>query len=105
MNTILQKPWVRALIAAAYIVLFAFSIRYTGNHFDQELDPAVGITLFLSMFVFSAALMAYLFFFEPLRLLVVEKMPREALAQFGITFGCFLAFALGAVAALFFALG
>ncbi len=76
------NPFANALIAAGYISILA-SVLFNAQMFnDQELGMMAPIIV-LSTLVLSAALMGYLFFYQPVRLMI-EGKPQEA-AKFLLT--------------------
>jgi hypothetical protein len=70
------KPFVNALLAAGYISILVNTLSHAQNFEARTFGMIVPIT-FLSLLVLSAALMGYLFFYQPVRL-VVENKPQEA---------------------------
>ena len=91
-----KNPFLNAFLASAYIVVIVFVIdRVTSITVvkDTVLIPVV----ILSLFVLSAAVMAYLFIYEPLKL-HLDNQRREAIIFFAktvATFACFVAIFLG----------
>ena len=85
----LKKPSFRALAAVAYIILIVFGINRFSVLFPEEtiFIPMV----MLSLFVLSAAVMAFLFFYEPFRLYIDGKK-EDALKFFGKILGFFALF-------------
>jgi len=82
------NPILNAVGAAAYIgavVLFMQFIQSVGH--DTPDTPIDGMG-FLSLLVFSAATMAFLFFYQPV-VLLIENKQKEALSYFGKTLGFF----------------
>ncbi len=68
-----QNPFINALVAAGYISLLVTLIFNSPKLItDNELGMMAPI-LFLSLFVISAALMGYLFVYQPVRLLIENK--------------------------------
>ena len=81
-----SSPLINALAASAYVALVA-----TGISNMPPKDPALfvlGPLLFLSLFVFSAGLMGFLFFWQP-ALLVFRGDARGGLLFFLKTLGLF----------------
>lgn len=82
------NPFVNAVAAALYIGAVAVFLRFIeairGNTQDTFLD---GIA-FLSLLVFSAATMAFLFFYQPV-VLLIQNRQADALAFFVLTLGTF----------------
>lgn len=68
-----RNPFLNALVAAGYISLLVTAIFNSPKLIsDNELGMMAPI-LFLSLFVISAALMGYLFVYQPIRLLTEGK--------------------------------
>lgn len=70
-------PLKNALAAVTYIAAVALFMRFIESIRHDTPDTFLDGMGFLSLFVTSAAVMAYLFFYEPVRLLI-EKRPAEA---------------------------
>jgi Ni,Fe-hydrogenase I cytochrome b subunit len=99
MLDMLKNPYLRALLAALYIVgvvllIHAFAAFVPGE--DTIFAPIVAI----SLLTLSVSVMAYLFFFEPLRLFL-DGAQKEAATSFGKMVGAFAIVLLLAVSALF----
>ncbi len=62
-----KNPIINALAALLYIGGVASLVFYVPNTFDQVHSVVVPVA-FLSLFVFSAAIMGYIFFYQPLQL-------------------------------------
>ena len=79
--------------AAAYIgivdIFFQVIMAFKHNSPDTPFDPLI----ILSVFVFSAAVMSFLFFYQPVMLLIDNKK-KEALSYFSKTLGTFGAITL-----------
>lgn len=82
------NPFWSAFAAAAYIALLALFLRYIELVRHDTPDTILDGIAFLSLFVFSAATMAFLFFYEPVRLLV-EGRKAAAASYFVKTLGIF----------------
>lgn len=84
------NPLVNAFVAAGYISALV-TILFNSPYFisDNELGMIAPL-FFLSAFVISAALMGYLFFYQPVRLLI-ENKPKEATTFFLRTVASFAA--------------
>lgn len=94
----MKKPFLYALVAAEYIVLLVLSVSTFGPAIPE---PNIVIPIgMLSLLVLSVAVMAFLFFSEPVQLLI-EKRPKEAMATFSKTVAFFICFALIFVCLLF----
>lgn len=82
------NPFLNALAAVAYIgavVAFLHFIESLRHDTPDTLADGMG---FISLFVFSAAVMAFLFFYQPL-LRLVENNKAEAVSYFLKTLGIF----------------
>lgn len=79
-----KNPFVNALAAAGYISIFV-TLVFNSPQFikDSQLGMLAPI-LFLSAFVFSAALMGYLFVYQP-GLLILEGKQAEGTKMFLMT--------------------
>lgn len=87
-NTMRWNPILNAVGAAAYIgavALFMQLIQSLGH--DTPDTPLDGMGV-LSLLVFSAAVMAFLFFYQPI-VLLIENKKKEALSYFLKTLGAF----------------
>ena len=87
--TMTKNPIVNALTAAGYIALVA-SLMFYGPHIEgMGLGVFVPIT-FLSIFVFSAATMGFIFFYKPIELYFAGEKEKgvglflKTLLSFGI---------------------
>jgi len=67
-----KKPFLNALAATVYISIIASAMYYAPNANIPENNVMIPIVM-LSLLVFSAALMGYLFFYQPVRLLTEGK--------------------------------
>jgi hypothetical protein len=88
----MQKPFLRALGAAAYIVIIVFVVDTVTRTLKAQNESIIIPMTVLSLFVLSAAIMGYLFLSEPLYLLTENKKP-EAITFFFKTLGIFACFA------------
>ncbi|KND51851.1 MAG: hypothetical protein ABA06_01160 [Parcubacteria bacterium C7867-001] len=98
MNTMTKNPLINALAGLLYIAIIASFLFYVPERLQIEETVLIPI-LILSIFVFSAAMMGYLFLYEPLRLFLEDKK-KESVSLFMKTL---LAFAVST--ALLVALG
>lgn len=90
-----KNPIVNALAGLLYIAAVVSLIFYAPQFVDEEDTIFIPIAM-LSLFVFSAATMSYLFLYEPLCLLVDGKK-QEAASLFIKTLVVFAASALAFV--------
>lgn len=82
------NPLLNALAASTYIcivVLFLHFMESVRSNTPDTLLDGLGV---ISLFVFSASVMAFLFFYRPL-LLLIDGKKREALTYFLTTLGAF----------------
>lgn len=87
-----QNPFFHALAAAAHIVLIVF-LMDTVTSIRMPRETVLLPMTMLSLFVLSAAVMGYLFVYQPVRL-YMENKKDEALTFFGKTVGYFACFAV-----------
>lgn len=81
-----NNPFINALAASAYVGLVAIFINVVPEH--HPAIEAIAPMLFLSLFVFSAAMMAYLVTFRPLLLALTGKV-EQGVKLFLQTLGLF----------------
>lgn len=95
------NPHINALFATGYILLVVSGIRlvgvYAGDKPDNEFLAPV---IMLSLLVLSASIMAFIFFYRPL-LLLLDGKRIEALGFFMRTVGTFAAVTIGIVGLMF----
>lgn len=77
----LKNSIVNAISASAYITFVAIIMNLVSQSHQNKPDTFFAPVAFLSLFTFSAAVMAYLFFYQPLQLLITGKK-KEALDLF-----------------------
>lgn len=95
-----KNPFVNALVASGYISLLVTLIFNSPKLVtDNELGMMAPV-LFLSLFVFSAALMGFIFLYQPLQLLV-EGKKEEATKLFLTTLASFAGITFAIVSAWF----
>ena len=72
-----NNPFLNAFAATAYITVIALMMRYgpQGPGVDSSFIAPIA---FLSLFVLSAALMGYFFFYQPVRLMIEGKQQEAA---------------------------
>lgn len=94
----IKNPFINALLASGYISILV-TIIFNSPHFitDNELGVMAPI-LFLSLFVISAALMGYLFVYQPI-VLLIEGKHAEATKLFLTTVASFALIILSTVLA------
>jgi len=90
-----KNPILNALTATAYITLVS-SIMYYGTQFAPKNDSFLAPIAMLSLFTLSAAVMGYLFCYQPLLLLFAKKHKAalnlflQTLSVFAVTTTLFL---------------
>jgi hypothetical protein len=82
-----RNPVINALAGLLYIALAASVLFYGGPHVPVENSVLIPIGM-LSLFVFSAASMAYIFLYQPLQLFL-EGQKKESVDLFLKTLGIF----------------
>lgn len=83
-----KNPTLNALSATAYIVLVVSIMNLIMKTQGSKPDPAFAPVIFLSLLTMSVAVMGYLFFYQPLQLLIDGKK-KEAVNLFVRTIGVF----------------
>ena len=96
----MKKPFLHAFAAALYIAFIVLTASSIGSVLKNKPDTIIIPMTMLSLFVLSAAVMGFLFVYEPVRLLV-ENKKQEALIFFGKTVGFFACFVAIFTAVLF----
>ena len=81
-------PFLNAGLAVAYIGAVSVFLRFIESIRHDTPDTWIDGVGFMSLFVFSAAVMAFLFFYQPVSLLVENKRA-EAVSYFLKTIGLF----------------
>lgn len=99
-----KNPIVNALSASAYIVLVVTVMNFISQTQGDKPDTIFAPILFISMLTFSVTVMAYVFFYQPLQLLVNGKK-KESLNLFTQTVGAFGIITLIVLILLFSGLG
>ena len=85
-----KNPLYNALLAIAYIAALVTSVFY-GSKLLQGLEETIFLPMgFLATFVLSAALMAYLFFYQPV-ILFLDNQREKAVKLFLQTVAIFAA--------------
>jgi hypothetical protein len=83
-----KNPIVNALSASGYIVLVASIINLVSQTQKNKPDTFFAPVAFLSLLTFSAAVMAFIFFYQPLQLFIDGKK-KQAVDLFIKTVGIF----------------
>ena len=82
------NPYLNAIGAAAYVWGVGFLIHYISSLNRDTPDNLTGSIAALSLLVFSAAVMGFLFFYRP-GVLLVENKKDDAISFFLKTLGTF----------------
>lgn len=95
-----KNPIINALSASAYIILGVTVMTFVIQPLKNKPDTFFAPIVFLSLLTLSVAVMAYLFFYQPLQLLI-EGKKKEAVNLFVKTVGVFAAITAVALILLF----
>jgi len=95
-----KNPFVNALSASAYIILGVTIMTFVTQPLRNKPDTFFAPIVFLSLLTLSVAVMAFLFFYQPL-MLFIEGKKKEAVSLFVKTVGIFAAITLVALILLF----
>ncbi len=82
------NPFINALAAAAYVAAVALFVHFISSLRHDTPDTLLDSLGFISLFVSSAAIMTFLFFYQPLVKLIDGKKA-EAVSYFLKTVGIF----------------
>lgn len=83
-----RNPFINAFSASGYILFIAVILNLISSTRGDTPDTFFAPVAFLSLLTLSAAVMAYLFFYQPLQLLI-EGKKKEAANVFFKTIGIF----------------
>ena len=83
-----KNPLINALGASGYIVLIASIMNLITKTLGNKPDTPFAPIIFLSVLTLSTSVMAYIFFYQPLQLLIDGKK-KEAVKLFTQTIGVF----------------
>jgi predicted membrane channel-forming protein YqfA (hemolysin III family) len=86
-----RNPIINALSASAYIILGVTVMTFVTQPLKNKPDTIFAPIVFLSLLTLSVAVMAFLFFYQPLQLFI-EGKKKEAVDLFVKTVGIFAAF-------------
>ncbi len=95
-----KNPFVNAFCASAYIILGVAIMNFVTQPLRNKPDTFFAPVVFLSLLTLSVAVMAFLFFYQPV-LLFVEGKKREAVNLFVKTVSIFGVFTVVALILLF----
>lgn len=83
------KPFYNALFAISYIVVLVTGINLAATNLEGVIQETILVPMgFLATFVLSAALMGYLFFYQPL-LMLLDGRREQGVKLFLKTVGAF----------------
>lgn len=83
-----KNPFVNAICAAAYIILGVVIMNFATQPLRNKPDTFFAPVVFLSLLTLSVAVMAFLFFYQPL-MLFIEGKKKDAVNLFVKTIGIF----------------
>lgn len=83
-----RNPFINAISASGYIILIVNVINFIMQTQRHKPDTILAPITFLSLLTLSVAVMAYLFFYQPLQLFIAGKK-KEAVNLFIKTVGLF----------------
>lgn len=95
-----KNPAINAFTAALYIVAIA-SVMFYGPKFIEPVDSVLAPITILSLFVLSAAVMGFVFFYQPVSL-YLENQKELAVTLLFKTVGIFAGITILFLIALFF---
>lgn len=83
-----KNPFINALSASTYIIIGVMVMTYAMQPLKNKPDTFFAPIVFLSLLTLSVAVMAYLFFYQPL-LFFIEGKKKDAINLFVKTVGVF----------------
>jgi hypothetical protein len=95
-----KNPIINAVSASAYIILGVLVMTFMTEPLRNKPDTFFAPIVFLSMLTLSVAVMAFLFFYQPI-MLFIEGKKKEAVNFFIKTVGIFAAITVVFLALLF----
>ncbi len=98
-----KNPFINALCASGYIILIVSVMTFVTKPLQDKPDTFFAPIVFLSVLTLSVAVMAFLFFYQPIQLFI-EGKKKEALDLFAKTVGIFAIITVVTLALLFFGL-
>ncbi len=93
------NPYINAVAASSYICMIGAFFRFMNLTQSDKPDTIMAPMIALSLLVFSVALMAFLFFYYPL-ILLLENKRDQAVSFFLKTLGTFFIFVLVLLASI-----
>lgn len=95
-----KNPIINALSASAYILIVVATMTFVTQPLKNKPDTFFAPIVFLSVLTLSVAVMAFLFFYQPLQLFI-EGKKKSAVNLFVRTVGVFAAITVAALLLLF----
>lgn len=95
-----QNPIINALCASAYIILGVTVMTFVTQPLRNKPDTFFAPVVVLSLLTLSVAVMAFLFFYQPL-MFFIEGRKKDAVTLFVKTVGIFAAITMVALILLF----
>lgn len=95
-----KNPIINALAASTYIGLVVTLMNFISQTLGSKPDSAFAPIVFLSLLTLSVSIMAYVFFYQPL-VLIIDGKKKEAIHLFVQTVGVFGAITAVALILLF----
>ena len=86
-----KSPYINAICALAYIVLGVVIMTFVTRPLQDKPDTFFAPVVFLSLLTLSVAVMAFLFFYQPL-MFFIEGKKKAAVNLFVKTVGAFAVF-------------
>lgn len=99
-NYMSKNPMVNAMSALLYIILVVVTMNWVTGPLKDKPDTFFAPVVFISVLTLSVAVMAFLFFYQPLQLFI-EKKQKEAVSLFAKTVGIFAVLTVLALSLLF----
>lgn len=96
-----KNPLINAFSASLYIILVVSVMSFVTQPLKDKPDTFFAPITMLFVLTLSVAVMAYLFFYQPL-LLLIEGKKKQAINLFIKTVGMFAIFTIGVLILLFF---
>ena len=95
-----KNPLINALCASTYIVLGVVIMNFVTQPLKNQPDTFLAPVVFLSLLTLSVAVMAFLFFYQPV-VLLIEGQKKAAINLFIKTIGIFAVITTVALILLF----
>lgn len=89
-NLMTKNPFINAICASAYIILGVLIMTFITRPLSNRPDTLFAPIVFLSLLTLSVAVMAYLFFYQPL-VLFIEGKKKDSVSLLTKTIGIFAA--------------